>query len=65
MYSVQEGHDATYDWCSCGLSVLVIILIIVGALVGVALIGGLFYWFCIKKKRGNDANYAAMRDQKY
>lgn len=64
IYSIQEGHDTTYDWCSCGLSVLAIIGIIIGVLVGVAVIGGVVYWFCIKKKR-DDGNYAAMRDQRY
>ena len=43
---------------------LLIILIVVGVLVAVALAGGAIYWFCIKKKR-DDANYAAMRDQRY
>ena len=63
-YSIQEGKTTTYDWCSCGLSMLLIILIVVGVLVAVALAGGAIYWFCIKKKR-DDANYAAMRDQRY
>ena len=47
VYSLQQGYNAQYDWCSCGLSTALIIVIVVAALIVIGLIV-----FGIRKCRG-------------
>ena len=62
LYSFQEGDSSfssTYNWCGCGgLSTGAIIAVIVGCLLGVALIGGLIYYcvFVRRRKREMDSS---------
>ena len=64
IYSVQEGDitgSKTYDWCGCGLSTIAIVGIVVGIVVVVGIIGGLAYYFLVKKKQ-QGGDYGAMKD---
>ena len=64
LYSVQEGDitgSKTYDWCGCGLSTIAIVGIVVGIVVVVGIIGGLAYYFLVKKKQ-QGGDYGAMKD---
>ena len=53
-YSVQQGYNAQYDWCSCGLSTAVIIVIVVAALIVIGLIVFGITKCRGKAKRAND-----------
>ena len=64
IYSLQEGDlsgSKTYDWCGCGLSTIAIVGIVVGIVVVVGVIGGLAYYFLVKKKQ-QGGDYGAMKD---
>ena len=60
VYSIQEGKESTYDWCSCGLSIAEIIVIAVVSVVVLCVIG---YFIYRKKIKRSGDQYSVMTGQ--